>query len=236
MEQLSAAGTQVIAPSLGRVQGDTRRFGEALGASLGIMSCAVLVPMAIGAAVAPALVPVVLGDGWELAAEVLPIVALATGLRLITQVVTAAAEASGRVDARLRVQSVSFFVYVGVIAITVAVGPTVLLVGLAWLFGETFRLLAHLWLSVRWLAVDGDRLVARMVTSATAAAAAAIPGLVLTRLPQLPAFLALALSLAAATGVLVVAWLALPRSQIRRDLEWSGVLKRVGRGRPAGVQ
>jgi lipopolysaccharide exporter len=228
VEQLSAAGNQVISPTLGRLQSDERRFGDALGASIGIMSLAVLIPMAVGGAIAPALVPVILGDGWALAAEVLPIVALATALRLITQVVTSAAEARGEVDARLRIQTVSFAFYCGVVALTVAAGPTVQLVSLSWLAGEAFRLVAHLWLSVRRLGVVGERLLARLASSVGMGAAAAAPGLVFARVFELPALIAVILSLVAAVGVVLLAWVACPRSQLRRDIEWSGVLRRVG--------
>jgi lipopolysaccharide exporter len=227
VEQMSAAGNQVIAPSLGKLQADELRFGEALGASIAIMSCAVLVPMAVGGAIAPALVSVVLGDGWDAAADVLPVVAIATGLRLITQVVTSAAEARGQVDARLRTQTVSIAFYAAAVALTVAIGPTVLLVAVAWLIGESFRLAAHLWLSVRWLAVGGKRLLARMFGAAAVAGVAATPGLLLARLLEIQHLLAVVLSIVAAAGVLVLAWRTMPRSQIRRDVEWSGVLGRL---------
>jgi lipopolysaccharide exporter len=231
--QVTSAANRVIGPGLSRLQSDSRRFGSALTTSLGLTACLVAVPVAFAASAARPLVGLVLGPGWGLASDVLPFVAAASGIGLITQVIASASDARGTVRQRFVAQLVSVVVVVTAIVLTAVTIGSPRAVAVAWMCGEFFRLAVHSVLAVKCLSVRSDALLQRLASAALLAALAAAPGAVLIRWWGWAGFGALALAAIAAAVLLVVAWVAWPSAPYRQDVKRMG-LTRAGLGTRRG--
>ncbi len=175
IEQLSTSLYRVLLPGLSRLQFDGVRFRGAVQVAVGVQAVAVAVPAAVIAASADLLVPLVLGPEWDLAASVLPIIALAYTFALFTVIPAVAAEALGAVGRRLIVQLVSLgttVVFVGVVVIT---GPSVMRLAGAWLAGELIRLLLYILVVLPALGLSVRLLVARYLTALLLAGCVGVP-------------------------------------------------------------
>jgi len=179
---LANAVTRVLLPSLSKVQDQQERFSRGLVAGIGMLATVVMVPVAVTAAAAPALVPLVLGSGWDAAAAVLPIVAVAAGVGLLTVLPGVAVEAKGAVGRKLAVQAASLFVTVVLIVSVVQWGPSLERFAYAWLIGEIFRHVLYWLVLFRQIGAPVRLVVARYVAAASLAIAASIPFVVGVRL------------------------------------------------------
>ncbi len=129
-----------------------------------------ILPLCAGMAVAaPELVTVLLGPRWDQAAVVLPFLAAATGLGMMSHVAGVVCEARGVLDAKLRLQAVHVAVLAGLLALA-AGGP---LVGYAAALAaaELLRQVLYNRLLHRVLAVTAREVAQRYAAALLAAAA-----------------------------------------------------------------
>jgi len=165
IEQLSTSLYRVLLPGLSRLQFNRDRFAAAVVVAIGVQSIVVAVPAAVIAASAELLVPALLGPGWDLAASVLPVIAVAYTAALLTLIPAVSAEALGAVGRRLVVQSISLCITVGLVGVVVATGPSVLRLAAAWVAGEVIRLLLYVTLILPALELPVAALVIRYTTA-----------------------------------------------------------------------
>lgn len=218
VEQLTAAASKVLLPSLSKVQHEPERFGRALLTGISVLSTVVMVPVALAAAAAPALVEVVLGPGWDQAASVLPVVGAAYGLALLTHLPALATEAKGAVGLKLGIQLVTLVVLVAGLSVVVLTGPTLHRLALAWLVAEAVR---H---GCYWLTMPGTLGIApaavarRFGFAAVLAVAVALPAVAALRLAALSGPFSLAFSSAAGLLLGTAVLFAGRGSVVNRDL------------------
>jgi O-antigen/teichoic acid export membrane protein len=113
---LAQALTAVLFPHLSRVQQDTVRLRRAYLSVL-MLANIVVFPVCAGVAVAaPELVRVVLGPQWDLAATVVPALAIAAGFSVVSALSQTAAEARADLNRSLVVQGA----YVAVLGVSLA--------------------------------------------------------------------------------------------------------------------
>jgi O-antigen/teichoic acid export membrane protein len=141
--QVSSATSRVLTPALSRLQDDEQRFASSMLRAAGIQALVVLTPVLLACSASTTLVEVVLGGGWGISADVLPVVACASGLSLLTHIVATAAEAKGQVVSKLGVQLATLSVLVGSLAVTGTSGPTPVRLAVAWLVSESVRHLLY---------------------------------------------------------------------------------------------
>jgi lipopolysaccharide exporter len=175
LEYLSSAVSAGLLPGFSRVQHERSRFAGALRIAVGLQAAVVLVVAAVAAAAAPALVPWLLGPGWESAAQVLPFVAAAQAVGFLVSVPGVAAVAKGMVGRLLALQTVSLVVNLALVGAVVLVGPALVPLAAAWSLGSVFRLLLYLVWIVPRLGVTRLELVGRYAFAVLAAAVAAAP-------------------------------------------------------------
>lgn len=120
--------SQVLFPAFSTIKTDRARLRGAQSEAM-LLTGAVIAPMAgIGAAVAPEIVQVLLGDGWRLAAEMLPLVLLYVVTSLMTHFSGVVVDAVGAVRVKLLLE-------IGHIGMLVS--------GVVWIgFGSPIRLVA----------------------------------------------------------------------------------------------
>jgi lipopolysaccharide exporter len=147
IEQATAATTRVLLPSLSSVQHEQNRYVRAVTMASGLLAAVVIIPVVLMSSAAPALVPLVLGSGWDDAAAVLPLVGCAQAVNLLTHLPAVAAEAKGAVGAKLAVQTVSLIstaVFIGAVAVW---WPGLLAFAAAWLAGQVVRAVLY-WIHI----------------------------------------------------------------------------------------
>ncbi len=181
VEQATAATSRVLLPGLSRVQSDSERYSAAVVTAMGLLSALVMVPIAMVSAGAPAVVPWILGPGWDEAAAVLPIVGIAYGFGLLTNTPAVAAEARGAVARKLGVQLLTLATTSTLFALAVLAGPSLTRFAAAWAGGEVARHLYYwIWLFGH-LQLDRRSIVRRYSASTVIAAAGAAPVLLVVR-------------------------------------------------------
>lgn len=223
IQQAASAATRVTVPALSQLQRDRVRFTDAVLVAAGLTAAMVGIPVALAAASAPRLVLLLMGPRWSLAARLLPSLAIAYGLTLITQVLTSAAEAMGEVMACLRGQAIST-----VVALVLIVGaygryssPTSL--AFVWMLSEAVRLAVHLSVVAPRLVTSNGRLARRIASGIAISAATAVPAWCVVHLMTLQPLLSLAISGVAALGVLALAKFLLPGAYLWNDLRRLGL-------------
>jgi len=224
-EQVSTAAIKVLLPSLSSVQTETERFRRGTLASVGILSFLVVVPVAVIAASAPAIAPLVLGGGWDVAGSVLPLVSAALGVALLTTIYGVAAEAAGLVAVKLRVQATSLAFTACAIGLVGVAGPTVHRLGLAWLCAEIVRHCLYLTILRPRLGISAISIGKRYGASAVFAVAAAMPFVVTLRLGGHTGPIWLLLSSALAVVALLAVWRLRITSTVRGDIAKSGFIE-----------
>jgi O-antigen/teichoic acid export membrane protein len=220
VEQVVAATTRVLLPTFSRVQNDRIRFARGFTLSVGPLAVVVMVPVAMVSASSPALVEILLGPGWGLASSVLPIVGVANGLALLTNLPAVAAESLGEISRKLVLQLMSLVCTIVLVGFVVLTGPTMHRLALAWMCGELIRHALY-WLAMfPTLGVSRKKVARRYGGAAFMAAVAAAPLWVVVRhfgeTGVVPLLLAALVGGLLTIGSLV--WLPFTRS-IRIDLK-----------------
>jgi len=206
VERATTATTRVLMPALSAVQRQRARFAAAFLHGASLTAVVIVVPVALAASAAPALVPILLGPGWRPAALVLPIVGIAYGIGLLTHLAAVAAEAQGMVRLKLGIQVITLAALVAAIGITVGTGPSLTRFALCWLGAEMVRFLLFWVLVVPRLGVHRIDLARRYASAILLALGAAAPVVATVRLGGAEGIIALGLSslgglaLAAAVG------------------------------------
>jgi len=229
LQQASGAANRVAAPRLARAQVDRRKFVEMTSSAFGITGLAAFSLAAFAGAAAPALVRVVLGPGWELAAALLPALALAQGLWVVTQVLVTAAESTGAVAQRLRAQVCATLSGVVLIVGAYVVVGSPMALAIAWLAAEAARLAVHLVMAVRHLGVSSLQARRRLSSALLVGLAVAGPPLMFIRGIDIAPLLGLGVSAVLSAVLVVVMWFGLPKSQVRLDLQLLGIRRMAGR-------
>lgn len=196
VEQATTATTRVLLPSLSRVQTDTERFSRAVLVIIRLLAFVVAVPVAMISAAAPSLVPLLLGDGWEAAAAVLPYVGAAYGLALLTHSVAIAAEARGALRRKLAIQVGALATTSALITGAVVAGPTLNRLALAWLLGEAARLLYYWVWMMPALGIERMRVAGIYARAGAIALLGAAPIVLIVRFLHDSSLVGLALSVA----------------------------------------
>jgi lipopolysaccharide exporter len=216
VEHATKATTRVLLPALSQVQGQRDRFAHAFLHGAGITAAVIMVPVALAASAAPALVDLVLGPGWSNAALVLPIVGTAYGIGLLTYIPGMAAEAQGTITVKLGIQIATLVALVGAIGVTAAVDPSLTGFAWCWLGTEVLRFILYWILVVPRLGVTRTELGRQFAGAAALALAATVPVLVVVRLADATGFIALGLSTLVGL-TLAAAALATPFGRLIRD-------------------
>lgn len=230
VEQLSTAASRVLLPGLSQVQSHKERFERGVVSSLGVLACVVVIPVAVLSVSAPAVVPLVLGTGWDVAASVLPIVGVALGVALLTTIPGVAAEARGLVGLKLAVQATSVGFAVLSIAVVVFTGPTIQRFGVAWLCTELFRHALYCFVVMPRLGLSMHAVVTRYLGAALLAVAAASPFFVAVWVLDGRGFLPLALAGLSAGAPLYLAWRLPVLAAVRADvakLELKAIIRTI---------
>lgn len=201
VEQTSNAMTRVLMPALSRVQSERERFVQAFLHGCGIIGVMVVVPVALAACAAPALVSLVLGPGWAPAAAVLPIVGAAIGVAMLTHLPGLAAEAQGTVGVKLWIQVATLAAVVTAMGTVVALGPSLAAFAWCWLGAEVLRFGLYWIFVLPRLGVTRSALGLRYAGAITLALAAAIPVFGTVRVAGSTGPLALVVSVLAGLGV-----------------------------------
>ncbi len=137
------AVSSVLFPALARIQASPERIRTTLQQALGGVTMLV-VPAAIVAGVAaPGLVRMVLGPSWGPAAQVLPMLALASALALVTHVISVTFEAVGRLQEKFLIQVGRVSLFAAALAGVVIMGPTLPRFAVAWLCVQVLEYLAY---------------------------------------------------------------------------------------------
>ena len=223
VEQISSAANRVVAPSLSRLQSDSARFGSALSLALGMTACLVAIPVSIAASLAPALVPLILGPGWDLAVDVLPFVAAASGFGLVTQVITSASDAKGTIKQRFVAQLLSVVIVLTAVITAAVTFESPRSVALAWMCGEIARLGIHSVLAVKYLSAPVSALISRFAAAATLAVVAGLSGLVIVRWWQWTGLGAITASLGVSLVLFASIWVLWPSAPYRLDMRQLGI-------------
>lgn len=210
--------SNVLFATLSRIADQRERIR---GAYLGMLRvvAAVLLPTAAGVAVAsPAIVAVLLGPRWGPAAAVLPLLALATALDLLSHLAAVVCEATAELRGKLALQA-AFVVLLGAVLLA-AGGGGLRGYALAVAAGQAFRLAGYALLMGRVVGAGAREHLAALAGPAVAAGAvAAALALVGAALGGLGAPVGVLLAAQMLTGALVLALLfaAGPLAPVRRE-------------------
>lgn len=154
IQQLARAVTQVLFPSFSRIKDDRERVAASFMSGLAIFTGTLAPACAVLVAVAKPLVRVLLGDQWDLAAQLLPYIALAVVLETLTNLPAVIAEAVGALREKLIIQIATLGLVVGFVWLAVQRGGRPHELALAWGVAQLIRHFAYLGLMNRLLRVD----------------------------------------------------------------------------------
>ena len=226
VEQAVSATSRVLMPSFSLVNNDDERFSRGLTITIGVLATVVFVPVLAIAAAAPAVVSVVLGDGWGGTISVLPIVGLAYGCALLTHVPALAAEAKGAVRVKLAVQFTSLMGTLLLISTVVATGPTINRLALAWLGGELIRGLLYAFVVLPILGLSRRTIGSRYLQALVLGLLGAAPLLLVVRVLDQTGLVGLLLGSMLTCPLLLLGGISPACRSIRSDwLELVGKLK-----------
>lgn len=227
LEQVSAAAAGPARAALARLQHDPQRFATGLLTSIGLQAGLVAVVVGYGAATATPLVGFALGAQWAEAATLLPLLAIAHGLALVTQQVVGAAESLGKVRARLQVQAACTGINLVVVSAFYFSTRSLGGVAMGWLLGESARLFGHLRMATRHLGVATSALVRRLSDALLLGAVAAAAPMLLAQVLRVRGAIYLLISgIGSLTLVACIASMGLTAA-IRGDLRRLQMLERA---------
>lgn len=173
LQQLTDAIARVLLPTFGRLQAEHQRLRRGYLLSMTLIA-AVVIPVACGmAAGAREIVRVLLGPGWAGAAEVMPFLAIAVCMEMLTRFGAVLLEATARLKVKLAIQVGYMVLLVSLFVFAARFG--VVGFAAAWMVGMTVYHLAYLVALSRFLAIgwrDWARVYAGAVATGAATAAA----------------------------------------------------------------
>lgn len=217
-EQANSAATRVLFPSFSRVQQDATRFESAVGVAMGLLAFVIAIPIALTSGAASALVPWLLGSGWEDAIAVIPAIGIATGFNLLTTTVAVAAEARGANGRKLMIQIGSLATTLVFFGIAAQVGPTIEKLAFAWAAASLARH-AYYWIWMfRYLGLSRPAIGRRYSFACVSALVVATPVAIVVRVWSADGFVAVSLSGLTGAGLLAALILSPIGSQFRRDV------------------
>lgn len=140
VERFASATSTVLYPNFARVGADRQRTSRAYLSGLTLIATAIMVPASCLAAASSDIVTVLLGNNWGLAASLLPFIALAVGIGLVTRFSGVVCEAMGLLRGKVIIQAIHILTVIAVIVLTVSIfdsDPRGF--AIAWLVGEFVR-------------------------------------------------------------------------------------------------
>lgn len=219
VERLTTVTNAVLYPNFARVGADRERTAKAYLSGLAMLGTISVPPLACLAAAAPDVVSVVLGGSWHLAAGLLPPLALAIGIGIVTSFSGSISEALGLLRAKLVIQMIHIATVLIVIVVTVKrFDSSPLWFAFAWLIGEAVRQISYAILLQHVLRIPVRSTAQRFVEVSLMAFLPAMAMVLTRRALGLPPFLELIAETVAASLIFVAAWLALPNLTIRREI------------------
>jgi len=219
VERFATATSEVLYPNFARIGSDRERTATAYLSGLALITAVILPPAACLAAAAPDVVRVLLGNQWDMAIALLPIISLAVAVGLITRFSGAVAEAMGMLKAKLSIQVLH------IVVVAVVVGGTVRYSGsdprgfaLAWLIGEIVRQLLYVFWLQKFLHIPGRHTAVRIREALLLAGAPAAAVVATRRLIAASAPVGLLISGVVAIAALSIVWLAMPHLSVRNEI------------------
>jgi O-antigen/teichoic acid export membrane protein len=180
LEHVSVSFNTAIRSGLNRATTATEDLARRLLGAVGVGALLVVPGAALLAVGGPPLVTLFLGDQWVATAEVLPVVAVATALALLSNTWNTALESRGLLRARLATEVVHVAAAATTLGAALVLGaPTLTQLAAAWTASEavmlvTVSLIASRLTGVRWRNVAQSYMQAVAVTVAPVAAGLAL--------------------------------------------------------------
>lgn len=139
MERAGAGATIVLLPGFARLQNHTERLSHTYASVLTLFAGALIpIAMLIGILAQP-LVQVLLGPQWNLAAKLIPIIAIAYSFAMLTHLVSVTLEATGQLNSKLGLESIHVLLAITTVVAAVAYGSQPTYFALAWLTSEALN-------------------------------------------------------------------------------------------------
>jgi lipopolysaccharide exporter len=200
------AFSSVLFPALARVQSSRERVRAILEQSLGGVTMLVIPASIVTGFAAPALVRVVLGSSWGPAAQVLPILALASALGLATHVIALTFEAIGRLQEKFVIQAFRVLLLATALAGVVLAGPSLSRFAFAWLCVQVLEYLAYIVAARLRLGSSIEVMVFQLARATATGLVCAIPSFLIVRLAGETGMVGCAVAGLGAVAILVVLW------------------------------
>lgn len=215
VNQVNAPMSRVAVPVLARVRGDSVRYSTAL-AEAQLIACYVTASVLfLLAGVGPSLVQLLLGPGWELAGQVLVVLAIGGVFRAIQQIAYWMFMSSGRADSQLRLHLAGQPIIIGLLLLGLPWGPIGVAIGSSVGYA-VFWIISLMWAG-RVVSVDTRPLFRTSVRAiVTVGAPAGLAAWAASTFVDLGPLTDTALGVAAALGWYLIAWTVSP--PVRRDI------------------
>lgn len=229
LDYLTMSLTNVLFPGLSRMQDDPDRM-QRVYVGVAAVAGVLLVPICVGlAAASTEVVRVVLGPQWDVAAQVVPFLAVAAAANVLTRLVSLVYDARGALGTRLTVQGTYVVVLVAVLA--AVGGRPIWVLAAVYAAGEIIRHLVYLAAlrSVLGLSFVPALLVYLPVGVASVVVGAAVAAARVAAMAGGSPLLVVFLAEVGAGGVGLVLSLRLPplagvRTELRQRLQSAGLL------------
>lgn len=138
-QQAATGLTRVIFPAISRIHRDRSRVGRAYTAGMTLLSAAILPACVWLAVMAVPLVEVLLGDQWDTAAAILPLVAAATALETLTHLPAVLMEAMGGLMKKLMLELLHLVSIIVLVGLAISGGSGIRTLAAAWIGAELIR-------------------------------------------------------------------------------------------------
>lgn len=204
--RVTVAFTTVLFPAVARVQASMERVRDVLQHSLGGLSMAVLPASIVAGLAAPALTRVVLGPSWGAAAEVLPLLALASALALLTHVISLTFEAIGRLREKFVIQAFRVVVLIAMLGVVLLIGPSLVRFAAAWLLVQVVEYLAYVVAARVRIGCSLSVIALQMVRALTTGVVCGMPAFLIVRVAAQDGMLGFALAGLGAFAVFMALW------------------------------
>lgn len=224
-ENFSTSATKVLLPGFSSIQSDRDRVRRAYVAGVAVFAATVPPLCAAIAVAADTLVPVLLGPGWGQVIPVIPFVAVAAGLGMMTHFAGVICEALALLRQKLRIQLAQLVAVAMLLGVVWQNDAALKWYAAAWAGGETLRHLLYVRMVQREIRPPG-RSVA--LAYGQGALLTVLPAAAMVTVGTLVSGSATSLMIQAAVGLSVWAGLlvAVPGLLARRELADRGLLRR----------
>jgi lipopolysaccharide exporter len=202
----TVAFSSVLYPALARVQSSRERVRDVLQHSLGGVTMLVVPASIVAGVAAPALVRVILGPSWGPAAQVFPILALASALALVTHVISLTFEAIGRLQEKFVIQACRVVLFAAALGAVLLMGPSLPRFAAAWCSVQLLEYLAYVVAARLRIGSSVKILTAQLLRGILAGVLCAIPALLVVRLGSESGIVGLLIAGFGACGVLIALW------------------------------